>query len=694
MDQTPANSGRTSAFVRRLRNAAPLMVVLLVCFVVRLAFLIEVRGDILFRHPVIDAKEYDLWAQKIAGGDVAWKEVQIHGPVYPFFLAAVFAVFGHSYLAAGVVQCVLGTLNCLFVFLIGRRLFGTPTGLVACAAAGLSWMLFFYDVQILPVTLEVLLDLLAVWLLVVSDPSDLSDRSDGRGRQLLVWLAGMVLGLSALVRPTVLLFAAMLCAWLLFRGLREKKILSAARLACLLALGLVLPIAPVAARNRVVSGEFVMIQKNSGLNFYLGNGRDMNGYPAVKPGVDYDTLMREPAAKGFAGPSAHDRYFYRKGWEFISSSPGKWAELELRKSALFFGAAEICPSADIPRFRERSALPWRIFVPFGVMAPFALAWLGLSVWRRRAGDEDMSLSSARLVPVILLISVFVSCALFTTCSRYRMAAVPVLIIFASAGAMLAMKRMIRGDRAGIAQILLVLAAFALLVNVDWTNSSGVRLIRTEYHLGLAFAEEGRPAEALEHFENQLRETPDDPDCRRDLGLALNRLGRHAEAEKQLVIAAALRPDYADAWEALGRAQLLQGRPAEALETFRKAARMGPKCWRAFEGAGLALMELGKADPRMYEHAIREYLSGLCVNPDSSSMNLNLGTVYARIKEYGLAEVRFRKCIELDPSSADGHLNLGVCLYLKGSREEALEHARTAQRLGSPKAEELLHMLGE
>ena len=45
----------------------------------------------------------------------------------------------------------------------------------------------------------------------------------------------------------------------------------AARQAAALLLGAVLLVAPAAVRNRVVSGEWVVLTSHGGLNFYIGN---------------------------------------------------------------------------------------------------------------------------------------------------------------------------------------------------------------------------------------------------------------------------------------------------------------------------------------------------------------------------------------------------------------------------------------
>ena len=49
-------------------------------------------------------------------------------PLYPVFLSAVWHIFGESRIAVGVIQSLLDTGTAFLIFLMGRRLFGRPTG--------------------------------------------------------------------------------------------------------------------------------------------------------------------------------------------------------------------------------------------------------------------------------------------------------------------------------------------------------------------------------------------------------------------------------------------------------------------------------------------------------------------------------------------------------------------------------------
>ena len=55
-----------------------------------------------------DARGYDQWAQRLAGGDWIGTDVFYQAPLYPYFLGAIYALAGHDLMAVRIVQAVLG----------------------------------------------------------------------------------------------------------------------------------------------------------------------------------------------------------------------------------------------------------------------------------------------------------------------------------------------------------------------------------------------------------------------------------------------------------------------------------------------------------------------------------------------------------------------------------------------------------
>src|SRR3989338_8584817 len=85
--------------------------------------------------PEGDAAEYDRLAMGLVRGEgfvsPQGSPTSARPPLYPFLLAALYGVFGHSYHAVVVVQAFLGAMTCVLIGLIGVRLFSVPVGILA-----------------------------------------------------------------------------------------------------------------------------------------------------------------------------------------------------------------------------------------------------------------------------------------------------------------------------------------------------------------------------------------------------------------------------------------------------------------------------------------------------------------------------------------------------------------------------------
>ena len=82
------------------------LVLLLLGLALRLGYLWEVRDSMLFDVLLIDSHTYDEFALKILDGTFHGEEVYSMNILYPYFLAAVYTIFGRSWLAVGIVQSV------------------------------------------------------------------------------------------------------------------------------------------------------------------------------------------------------------------------------------------------------------------------------------------------------------------------------------------------------------------------------------------------------------------------------------------------------------------------------------------------------------------------------------------------------------------------------------------------------------
>jgi 4-amino-4-deoxy-L-arabinose transferase-like glycosyltransferase len=174
-------------------------------------------------------------------------------PGYPAFLAAIFSVAGQSSRAVMFVQAFLDLATCFVIALIAARLapemFRRRIAMAGLWLAALCPFTANYTAVLLTETLVIFLTALAMLLLIEAET-----RAAGAGsmepRTLSPWfLGGVIVGFGALVRPeTPLLLAAagLVCVARWWRPVHWTKLI---RASVLMAVGLLLPLLPWAARN-------------------------------------------------------------------------------------------------------------------------------------------------------------------------------------------------------------------------------------------------------------------------------------------------------------------------------------------------------------------------------------------------------------------------------------------------------------
>ena len=186
-------------------------------------------------------------------------------PGYPAFLAAIYFLAGTGRMAVMLAQAFVDLATCLLAAGIAHRLAtGAPDPARTHVAAAALWLTalcpFTANYTAVPLT-EVLATFFTTLALLVflSSEGMAIDRTASRGdllRSAKIWFAGgLVVGLGTLVRPEtpLLLGAVLIFLWLRYRRPANWKKLALATLWPIV--GVLLPLAPWAARNAVSLGR-------------------------------------------------------------------------------------------------------------------------------------------------------------------------------------------------------------------------------------------------------------------------------------------------------------------------------------------------------------------------------------------------------------------------------------------------------
>jgi len=508
-EAAPAETGRhTAPRSGAVRVALLAAAVFVVALGIRLAHYSDVRHSVLhegYLH-LYDARYYDLLARRIVAGEGLSDEVYFMAPAYPYFLAGIYRVFGGlspetahedsdyggEIVAAAYVQCVLGAVICLAIFMLALRAGGTLAGVLAGFGAACYGVFIAQDGLLMATQFITLVNVVA--LLVFQQAA--------RSRRSAWWiLAGVLLGACIWAHGTALLLLPFLAAWIAFAvpstGWRQRI----GRVTAMLVPAL-LCVAAATIRNYVVGHDLVLLTSNSGMNFFIGNNPDATGsfrplpadLAALPGAVQAWHLTGQTRKPSDPPPSEVSRRLMQRGLEFVRTQPARWAGLLWLKFRLFWNAVEVGVGDQYYFYRQFSRVLRLPLLSFGTVAPLGL--LGVICTARRW--RELSLF------YIWLGVQAAAYTLFFVTSRYRLVAVACLLVLAGVQVQWWVTSL-RARRWGrVAASVALLAGIAVFVHLRLDGFTPQRGWGEQYQsLGMRLAQMGRAAEARQAFEQAL-----------------------------------------------------------------------------------------------------------------------------------------------------------------------------------------------
>ena len=658
-----------------------------IALVVRLIYVWQISSMPFFEAPIIDAEMYDLSAMKILQSIVEQKPFY-QAPLYSYFLALIYRIFGHGYLVPRLIQSAIGAVNCVMVALIGKRLFGERQGLLAGCIAALYGPLIHFEGELLRPVLIIFLGLSMI-LCILSWSED---------RPIWAAIAGLLMGLSSITRENILIVLPVIVIYLWMSSKKSRWHAPVLFIALTL-----IPIIPVTVNNYKKSGDLVPVSTQGGMNFFIGNSAHSDRLTGLQPGIEWEKMAFSPREElgPDPKPSEFQSWFIKKALKDISQSPTGWIGKLVKKLYLVFYGEELTPNSNLDLYRERSFLLriliskcGPLFIPFGLLFPFFVLGIGVKGANR---DKWLLLS--------FIITYSLSLMLFHVRARYRVPIVPLMIPFTAAGILYLIKQIKLQDVKKVAFSFFILAFFAVLVNAPLADVSFAKRFPTNYFVGQALYNKGHDELALEEFEKGLEKDPHFPELRRVYGHTLIRRGRLEEGLEQITMARDLAPDYAPIRKDLGKlyqkkAEKLKARintrsndnaaiidEAELLGEIRQLQEIAIKEYEAAEKDDpydesikyeLALLYDQAGHPDKFKKKLKEYAAQhMKENPDYA-----LGVVLDHLGRLDEAAIHYTAALRRSSDKTDLHDKLGVVYFRKAAYEKAKNHFVESLRIES------------
>src|SRR5438093_8807527 len=381
--------------------------------------LLPSRGDMHF---------YNDWAKDILHGQFS-QHLAFYGlPGYTYLLAFLYKLFGENPFVPGFLQAGIEAGVAVLIYQICLRILDSVASTLFVNArliglfAALGWAFLVpaqaYSSVLMPTTWFVFVFWLVVWRIV---------RRTGAPGVAECFLLALLIGLTATAVATVLAVVPLIFAALfkadpaVWRNLIARVVVVFA--------GLALGTSPCWIHNYFIAKDPVLLSAHSGINFWIGNNPDANGYPRFPPGLRAgQAAMLEDsitqAEVGAGRPLKHaevSAYWSGQAKSYVTNHFGDWLNLIARKLRNFWSAFQYDDLSIITTLREQNViLPG---LSFGIVAAFAIPGMFLGC---ATAPRSRWICAGVLFPMFALLGVFIT-------ERYRLVAVPGLLIFSAFG---------------------------------------------------------------------------------------------------------------------------------------------------------------------------------------------------------------------------------------------------------------------
>jgi len=323
-------------------------------------------------------------------------------PLYGFFLAPIYEVFGRSWLAVGVAQTLVAVATALLVLELGRRVASLRVGVLAALLTTVHPYVVWHDVH---VNREVLDGLLAVGL------TYLTVLLAERRTWPLAAALGLVAGIAILGNARLVLLPVVLLAYLAWRWGDARATLRTGAIAGVAA---AVAIAPWVVRNEIRVGCYAITTDARA----LWKANNEHTYETLERGLwidDVPELPGAPPSPELAAALALDRgepvpvdecaqmeLYQGEVLEFWREQPGEKAKLAGQAATMLWNPFE--QAGESARSDTGfSAVARSTIEPAYLSALYLLAFLGAAVAGRRIAVLVVALLAYQTVVAMIFV---------------------------------------------------------------------------------------------------------------------------------------------------------------------------------------------------------------------------------------------------------------------------------------------------
>lgn len=548
-------------------NLAILCAILGGALIIRLLYSHAMGSDLFAHNLIIDAKFYDTWAQEILNGTWRGKDPFYQDPLYAYFLAGCYWIFGHDIGAIRNVQIFLDIGTLTLIYTVGTMLYHKRAGLIAAAIGALYGPMVYFTCILDKTTLTTFLIALGLAALIYACRTSI---------RIHFFSSGLVIGLAALARGNMLIAATGICFWLCIIDADIRPLATRIKNALAFSCGVLCLVSLVSIRNYWVSGDFVLLTSNAGLNFFIGNNARTSGNYLEPPFIhgipeeeysDSKITAEQIAGRKITKASEVSRFWWSQGLAFIASSPSRWAALILKKIFLIGNSFEIPETYSFYYFKNKYG-PLQL-APFTFWVIFSLGIAGAS--RFRSAQPN----ALHVYSVIY----FLSLSMFFVTARYRFPLIIPLIVFSGWCLSEIYELLSAATFKAVLGYLLGIVALALFSNWEpaWMSERVVKPGLSTPHTiaGFMFRSMGKPGASIKELEIARKINPHEPNVYAYMADAYLELGQSDKALPLLLQAVRLNPAFHEALNNIGTIYYDQKNYSVALRAFQAALSIRP-----------------------------------------------------------------------------------------------------------------------